>query len=338
MDLSTNYMGLKLKHPIVPSASPLSKNLDSIRRLEDAGAPAIVMYSLFEEQIIWESQVLDHYLSYGTESFNEAVTFYPDMKHYNVGPEEYLNLISKAKAATQIPIIGSLNGVSTGGWVDYARKIQEAGADALELNVYYIPTDLLRTGAEVEQMYLDVVRDVKNSVTIPVAVKLSPFFSSTANMAHRLAVQGADALVLFNRFYQPDFDLENLDVVSHLTLSTSNELRLPLRWVAILYRRVPVDFAITTGIHNSEDALKALMAGAKVAMVASELLENGMERINQIVEGVKVWMQEREYESVGQMVGSISQVNAAQPAMIERANYMRMLQSWRPDPSGVLLT
>ena len=333
MDLSTNYMGLKLKHPIVPSASPLSKNLDSIRKLEDAGAPAIVMYSLFEEQITWESNILDHYLSYGTESFAEATTYFPDMKTYNIGPEEYLNLISNAKAATGIPIIGSLNGVSTGGWVDYARKIQQAGADALELNVYYIATDLLRSGAEVEQMYLDVVRDVKNSVNIPVAVKISPFFSSTANMAHRLAVQGADALVMFNRFYQPDFDLEHLDVVPHLTMSTSSELRLPLRWVAILYRRVPVDFAITSGVHNSEDVLKALMSGAKIAMMASELLQNGVGRINQVLEGVRMWMEEREYESVTQMIGSLSQVNLGQPSLIERANYMKMLQSWTPDPS-----
>ena len=337
MDLSTTYMGLKLKHPLVPSASPLSKNLDSIRKLEDAGAPAIVMYSLFEEQITWDSQVLDHYLSYGTESFAEATTYYPDMAHYNIGPEEYLNLIRKAKSATQIPIIGSLNGVSTGGWVDYARRIQEAGADALELNVYYMATDLLRTGAEVEQMYLDVVRDVKANVSIPVAVKLSPYFSSTANMAHRLAVQGADALVMFNRFYQPDFDLENLDVVSNLTLSTSIEMRLPLRWVSILYRRVPVDFAITSGVHNSQDALKALMSGAKVAMMASELLEKGVGRINQMVDGMKAWMEEREYESVSQLIGSGSQVNLAQPALIERANYMKMLQSWRPDTTGVAM-
>jgi dihydroorotate dehydrogenase (fumarate) len=335
MDLSTTYMGLKLKHPVVPSASPLSKSLDGIRKLEDAGAPAIVMYSLFEEQIIWDSEILDHYLSYGTESFSEAQTFFPDMKTYNVGPEQYLELISKAKAATQIPIIGSLNGVSTGGWVDYARKIQQAGADALELNIYYIPTDLLRTSAEVEQMYLDVVRDVKNSVSIPVAVKLSPFFSATANMAQRLALQGADALVLFNRFYQPDFDLENMEVVPNLTLSTSNELRLPLRWVAILYRRVPVDFAITSGVHNSEDVLKGLMAGAKVTMMASELLLYGAERIGQIVEGLKTWMESREYESVSQMIGSMSQINMAQPALFERANYMKVLGSWHADPSGV---
>jgi dihydroorotate dehydrogenase (fumarate) len=331
-------MGLKLKHPIVPSASPLSKDLDGIRRMEDAGAPAIVMYSLFEEQITWESQILDHYLSYGAESFAEAITYYPDLRHYNVGPDEYLNLISKAKAATNIPIIGSLYGVSTGGWVEYASKIQQAGADALELNAYYIPTDLLRTGSEVEQMYLDVLRDVKKSVTIPVAMKLSPFFSATANMAHRLAVQGADALVMFNRFYQPDFDLEHLEVAPHLTLSTSAELRLPLRWVAILFRRVPVDFAITTGIHNTEDALKALMAGAKVAMTASELLQHGVARIDQIVEGMQTWMEEREYSSVGQMIGSLSQVSMAQSAAFERANYMKILQSWQPDPTNALVS
>ncbi|HEY3343266.1 MAG TPA: dihydroorotate dehydrogenase-like protein [Anaerolineae bacterium] len=335
MDLSTTYMGLKLKHPVVPSASPISRSLDGIRKLEDAGASAIVMYSLFEEQITWDSQVLDHYLSYGSESFAEAVTYYPDIKHYNIGPEEYLNLISQAKTATQIPIIGSLNGVSTGGWVDYARKIQQAGADALELNIYYIPTDLLRTSAEVEQMYLDVVHDVKSSVTIPVAVKLSPFFSATANMAQRLAVQGADALVLFNRFYQPDFDLEKMEVTPNLTLSTSSELRLPLRWVSILYRRVPVDFAITTGVHNSEDVLKGLLAGAKVTMLASELLLHGPERISQIVDGVKTWLESREYESVSQMIGSMSQINMAQPALFERANYMKVLDSWRPDPASV---
>ncbi|HEY3291437.1 MAG TPA: dihydroorotate dehydrogenase-like protein [Anaerolineae bacterium] len=337
MDLSTTYMGLKLKHPIVPSASPLSKTLDGIRRMEDANAPAIVMYSLFEEQITYESKVLDHYLSYGSESYAEATSYYPDLAHYNIGPEEYLGLVSKAKAATKIPIIASLNGVSTGGWIEYARKIQEAGADGLELNLYYIATDLLRTGAEVEQMYLDVLRDVKKTVTIPVAVKLSPFFSSTANMAYRLAAQGADALVLFNRFYQPDFDLEHLDVVPHLVLSNSNELRLPLRWTAILHGRVPVDFAITTGVHRTEDVLKGLMAGAKITMMASELLEHGVGRINQVLEGVKSWMIEREYDSVTQMIGSLSQINMAQPAAIERANYMKNLASWSPDPTGILV-
>jgi len=338
IDLSTTYMGLTLKNPIVPSASPLSQSVEHICRMEDAGAAAVVMYSLFEEQLTRESQQLDHYLSYGSESFAEALNYYPDMEMYNIGPEEYLNLISRAKLAVDIPIIGSLNGVSTGGWIEYARKIEEAGADALELNVYYIPTDIGMTGTEVEQMYMDTVWDVKKSVSIPVAVKLSPYFSATGNMASRLAEAGADALVLFNRFYQPDFDLENLEVVPHLVLSNSHELRLPLRWVAILYGRVPVDFAITSGVHTHEDVLKGLMAGAKVTMMASELLQNGLQRISEIVQGMLVWLEEHEYESVAQMQGSMSQQHVAEPAAFERANYMRVLQSWQPDPAGQLFS
>lgn len=337
MNLTTTYLGLPLKNPIVASASPLSETLEGICKLEDAGASAVVMYSLFEEQITWQSRQLDHYLSYGIESFAEALNYFPDLRHYHVGPEGYLNLIQRAKMAVDIPIIGSLNGVSTGGWIDYARKIQEAGADALELNVYYIPTDIGMTGVEVEQMYLDVTRDVKNSVTIPVAVKLSPYFSATANMASRLAETGADGLVLFNRFYQPDFDLENLEVVPHLVLSNSNELRLPLRWVAILYGRVPVDFAITSGVHTHEDVLKSMMAGAKVTMLASELLRNGLGRINEIVTEVARWMEEYEYVSLEQMQGSMSQLYVAEPSVFERANYMKVLHSWHPDPTGQLV-
>ena len=337
MDLTTTYMGMTLKHPIVPSASPLSETLDGIRQLEDAGAAAVVMYSLFEEQITLESQQLDHYLSYGVESFAEALSYFPDMETYHVGPDDYLNLIRRAKEAVDIPIIGSLNGVSAGGWVEYARKIEEAGADALELNIYYIPTNPDLTSAEVEQMYLDVVREVKQRISIPVAVKLGPYFSAFANMAKRLVEAGADALVLFNRFYQPDFDLENLEVVPHLVLSTSHELRLPLRWVAILYGRIPVDFAITSGVHTHEDVLKGLMAGAKVTMMASELLRNGVRRIGEILEDIKYWMEEHEYESVAQMQGSMSQINVAEPAAFERANYMKVLQSWHPDPTGQAL-
>lgn len=337
MDLTTTYMGMTLKHPIVPSASPLSQTLNGIRLLEDAGAAAVVLYSLFEEQITLESQQLDHYLSYSTESFAEALSYFPEMESYNVGPDQYLNLISQAKQAVDIPIIGSLNGVSTGGWIEYARRIEEAGADGLELNVYYLPTDIKLTGAEVEEMYLNVFRDVKQSVSIPVAVKLSPFFSATANMAHRLAEAGADALVLFNRFYQPDFDLENLEVVPHLVLSNSNELRLPLHWVAILYGRVPVDFAITSGVHTHEDVLKGLMAGAKVTMMASELLQNGIRRIGEILNDLILWMEEHEYESVAQMQGSMSQQHVAEPAAFERANYMKVLDSWCPDPTGMMI-
>lgn len=337
MNLTTTYMGITLKNPVVASASPLSESLDNIRRLEDAGASAVVMYSLFEEQITLESNLLDHYLNYGTESFAEALTYFPNMATYKVGPEEYLNRIRRAKEAVDIPVIGSLNGVSTGGWIKYAKKIEEAGADALELNIYYIPTDLKTTGAEVEAMHLEVLRDVKASVSIPVAVKLSPFFSAMANMAHRLAEAGADALVLFNRFYQPDFDLEKLEVVPLLVLSNSNELRLPLRWTAILYGRVQVDLAITSGVHTYEDVLKCMMAGAKVSMMASELLRNGIHRVGQILEDMTWWMEEHEYESVAQMQGSMSQKHVAEPAAFERANYMKTLQSWRPDPTGQLI-
>jgi len=337
MDLTTTYMGMTLKNPIVPSASPLSENLDTICEMEDAGAAAIVMYSLFEEQITWQSHQLDHYLSYGVESFAEATNYFPDMTHYHIGPEAYLKLINRAKMATNIPIIGSLNGVSTGGWIEYAKKIEEAGADALELNTYYIPTDIGMPGIEVEQMYMDVVQDVKNSISIPIAVKLCPYFSAPANMAYQLAQIGTNALVLFNRFYQPDFDLENLEVVPHLVLSDAHELRLPLRWVAIMYGRVPTDFAITTGIHTHEDVLKSLMAGAKVTMMASELLRNGIKRIDEILSDLTMWMEEHEYESVSQMQGSMSQQHVAEPAVFERANYMKVLHSWRPDPTGQLV-
>jgi dihydroorotate dehydrogenase (fumarate) len=337
MDLTTTYMGMKLKHPVVPSASPLSKNLDMIRRLEDAGSSAIVMYSLFEEQIATESQMLHHYLTYGTESFAEALSYFPQMESYNVGPHEYLDLIQNAKQAVDIPIIGSLNGVSSGGWIEYARHIEDAGADGLELNVYYIPTDPFMDGTEVEQMYLDVVHDVKKSVTIPVAVKLGPYFASFANMAMRLKQAGADALVMFNRFYQPDIDLEQLDVVPNLVLSSSHELRLPVRWVAVLYGRIPADMAITSGVHTYEDVLKGVMAGANVTMMTSELLQNGEQRIAVILEGLQNWMEEHEYESIQQMRGSMSQQNVAEPAAFERANYMKVLQSWRQDPTGAKL-
>jgi len=337
MDLTTTYMGINLKNPIVVSASPLSENVDNIYQMQEAGASAVVMYSLFEEQITWQSQQLDHYLSYGVESFTEAMSYFPDLDDYKIGPEAYLNLIQRAKMAVDMPVIGSLNGVSTGGWIEYAKRIEQAGADALELNIYYIPTDIGMSGTEVEQMYLDVVQDVKNSISLPVAVKISPFFSATANMAYRLSQAGADALVLFNRFYQPDFDLEELEVVPHLVLSNSNELRLPLRWVAILYGKVPVDFAVTSGVHTSEDVLKSLMAGAKVTMMASALLKNSIGYIGNILDDLKLWMDEREYESVKQMQGSMSHQSVAEPAVFERANYMKVLHSWRPDPTGQLV-
>lgn len=337
MDLSTTYMGLKLEHPIVPSASPLSDSVDKMRQLEDAGASAIVMYSLFEEQLEGESHILDHYMDFGAESFAEALNYFPEMDSYSVGPHEYLELIQHAKEAVDIPIIGSLNGISTGGWTGYAKQIEQAGADGLELNIYYIPTDPTMAGTTIEKQYIDVVREVKEQVSIPVAVKVGPFFSAFANMAAQIHLAGAEALVLFNRFYQPDLDLEYLEVTPNLVLSSRHELRLPLRWVAILAGRVPIDMAITSGVHTYEDVLKGMMAGAKVTMLASELLRNGVQRMAQIRTELINWMEEHEYESITQMQGSMSQINVADPAAFERANYMKMLQSWRLNPSGLAL-
>lgn len=330
MSLSTNYLGLVLKNPIVASSSPLSHTVDSIQRLEDAGASAVVMYSLFEEQITFDSLYVDHYLRNNTNSFAESLSYFPEMDSYNVWPDEYLNLIRRAKESVDIPVIGSLNGVSIGGWTNYAGLIEDAGADALELNIYYVPTNLDLTGREVEDIYLDMLRQVKQAVTIPVAVKLSPFFSSVSNMAKRMVDQGANGLVLFNRFYQPDFDLEKLEVAPRLVLSNSYELRLPLRWVAILHGRILTDFAITTGVHSSDDVLKGLMAGAKVTMMASELLQNGVRRIKEVLREIEIWMDEHEYASVAQMIGSMSQQHCAEPAAFERANYMKTLDSYRP--------
>jgi dihydroorotate dehydrogenase (fumarate) len=314
----------------VASSSPLSHNVDSIRRLEDAGAAAVVMYSLFEEQIGFDSYYIDYHLTQGIDSYAESISYFPDMQSYNVGPDGYLNLIRRAKEAVKIPVIGSLNGASVGGWTDYASLIEEAGADALELNVYYAPANINMPGNEVEDLYVEILAAVRQAVTIPVAVKLSPFFSSVAYMASRLAAYGADGLVLFNRFYQPDFDLENLEVKPRLVLSDSDDLRLPLRWVAILYDRLNVDFAITSGIHTSQDVLKGLMAGAKVTMMASELLQNGVRRIGQVLNEIVTWLNEHEYESVTQMVGAMSQKHCPEPAAFERANYMKMLDSYRP--------
>lgn len=330
MSLTTNYLGLVLRNPIVASSSPLSHTVDSIRRLEDAGASAVVMYSLFEEQITFDSYYIDHYLRSGSNSYSESLSFFPEMDRYNVWPDEYLNLIRRAKETVDIPIIGSLNGVSAGGWINYAGLIEDAGADALELNIYYVPTNLDLAGQEVENIYLDMLRSVKRSVTIPLAIKLSPYFSSLGNIARSLVDEGADGLVLFNRFYQPDLDLETLQVSPRLVLSNSNELRLPLRWVAILYGRLLADLAITTGVHSAEDVLKGLMAGAKVTMMASELLQNGVRRIKEILGEIETWMDEHEYASVAQMIGSMSQQHCAEPAAFERANYMKVLDSYRP--------
>ncbi len=329
VDLSTTYMGLKLEHPVVPSASPLSRDVATIRAMEDAGAAAVVMYSLFEEQIEFDADALEHFLEHGTESFAEALTYFPPVKEYRVGPDDYLEHIRQAKQAVDIPIIGSLNGVSLGGWIDYAKEIEQAGADALELNVYYVATGMELFGLDVETLYLDILGAVKKSVSIPVAIKLGPYFTALGNFADRLDAAGADALVLFNRFYQPDIDLENLEVVPNLLLSSPYEMRLPLRWIAILYGKLNASLALTSGVHSAEDVLKAVMAGADVAHVCSVLLKGGLGKIGELVDGVKRWMEEHEYASIQQMKGSMSQQHVAEPAAYERANYLKVLQSYK---------
>jgi dihydroorotate dehydrogenase (fumarate) len=326
MDLTTKYLGLTLKNPVVASASPLSHTLDGMKQVEDAGASAIVMFSLFEEQLAHESDELNHYLSYGTESFAESLTYFPRAEDYSTGPDGYLELIRKAKESLTIPVIGSLNGISPGGWSKFAKAIQQAGADALELNVYYIPTDPKLTSDDVEERYLEVLGAVKSNVTIPVAMKLSPFFSSPANMIQRLDAAGANGLVLFNRFYQPDIDLEKLEVIPGVTLSTSDVIRLPLRWVAILYGRVKANLAATSGIHTAHDVLKMLMAGADVTMMCSALLKHGPSHITRVLADLDQWMLEHEYVSVTQMKGSMSQKSVADPAAFERAQYMKALR------------
>ena len=328
IDLSTTYLGLKLKNPLVASASPLSEKLDNVRHLEDCGVSAIVMYSLFEEQVIRESLELDRFLSHGTHTYAEALTYLPEVGRYSLGPEAYVENVYRLKQATNIPIIGSLNGVSTGGWIEYAQQIEQAGADAIELNIYYLPVDPDMSGSELEENYVTLVKDLRARVGIPLAVKLSPFFTSIPNMARRLVEAGADGLVLFNRFYQPDFDLEELEVVPNLQLSTSAELRLPLRWIALLYGRVQTDYALTSGVHSSTDILKAMMAGASVSMVASEFLQNGIDRAGEMLAGMHDWMEEHEYESVMQMRGSMSAQAVAQPNAFKRTNYMNVLSSY----------
>jgi len=330
MDLSTTYMGLKLKNPIVPSASPLSETVEGVKALEDAGAAAVVLYSLFEEQIVNEENALDYFLTQKSESFAEAISYFPSKNDFKSGPVEYLEHIRKIKESVNIPVIASINGVSVGGWMKYARSIQEAGADGLELNVYYIPTDPNLPGSQVEQMYINNLKAVKENVKIPVAVKLSPYFSSMSNMAKKLDDAGADALVMFNRFYQPDFDLDNLEVIPNLTLSNKWELRLPLRWIAILYGQLKASMAATSGVHDYEDIVKVVMAGGDVAQMCSELLRHGTGRISQMITNLSRWMEEKEYESIEQMKGSMSQKKVAEPAAFERANYMKMLQSYKP--------
>ncbi|HUM05317.1 MAG TPA: dihydroorotate dehydrogenase-like protein [Terriglobales bacterium] len=325
-DLTTHYLGMQLRTPLVASASPLSQELDSIRRLEDAGASAIVLYSLFEEQLRRETLELDYYLSEGTESYPESLSYFPQAGEFVLGPDGYLEHIRKAKAAVKVPVIASLNGSSVGAWIQYATQIEQAGADALECNIYWIVTDPEATAEQVEQHYLDIVQAVKTAVRIPVAVKVSPFFTNFANMAKRLDETGANALVLFNRFYQPDIDLEELEMKPSVLLSTPQAMRLPLTWVGILYHRIKADIAATGGIHGAEDVIKLLMVGANVTMLCSTLLRNGINHLRAIEQGVRQWMEAHEYESVGQMLGSMSQIHSPDPAAFERAQYMRAVK------------
>ena len=326
IDLSTTYLGLKLRTPLVASASPLSRDIDGIRRMEEAGASAIVLYSLFEEQLRLEEADLNYHLAVGTESFAESLTFFPQPNEFQTGPDGYLNLIRKAKASVKIPIIASLNGSTMGGWTKFATDIQRAGADAIECNIYSIPTDPQRPAHDIEQGYVDIVRAVKSAVTIPVAVKLSPFFSNFAYMAQRLDAAGVDGLVLFNRFYQPDVDLEELEIRPNVLLSTPQALRLPLTWIGILYGRVAASLAGTGGVHSAEDALKLLMVGADITMMCSSLMRHGINHLRHVERSLREWMDSHECESVAQIKGSMSQKKCPDPTAFERAQYMRAVK------------
>ena len=328
MDLSTRYLGLNLRTPLVVAASPLSEDIDAIKRMEDSGASAVVLYSLFEEQLRQDRIELAERMEHGTFSTPESLTYFPEPGEFHLGPEDYLKHIARAKAAVRIPVIASLNGSSVGGWTSYAKQMQQAGADAIELNIYHIPTDMDTPGSEVEEAYIDILKAVKAEVSIPVAVKLSPFFSNFANMARRLDEAGADSLVLFNRFYQPDIDLDTLEVRPNILLSTPMAMRVPLRWIALLYDRVRANLAATSGMHRASDVLKMLMAGADITMLCSVLIRHGLQQISVIERDLIAWMEEHEYVSVQQLRGSLSQKNSADPSSFERAQYMRALSTY----------
>ncbi len=332
LNLGTKYLGLQLQNPLVVAACPITGKIDWLKKLEDAGAAAAVMPSLFEEQIEHEELEITKLHEFGTESFAEALTYFPAEQDYHTGPEGYLEKIEQAKMAVKMPIIASLNGTTTGGWVRYAKMMQEAGADAVELNIYYIATDAETSGSDVEKQYLDLVAAVKDSLSIPLAVKIGPYFSATANMAKRLTEAGADGLVLFNRFLQPDIDLEALEPNPKLLLSDPYELLLPLRWVAILRGRIDASLAITSGIHDAHSLAKALLAGADVGMIASTIYQDGFEQVSRILRGLQEWMKEKEYDSVEQLKGSISQANCPDPEAFARGNYMKALTSFTGRP------
>lgn len=329
MNLTTTYMGLALRNPIVPSASPMSENVDNIRRMAEAGAPAIIMFSIFEEQLRVEAEAMDHYMAVGDNMCAESTTFFPRSGEYQVGPERYLDIIHRASQAVDIPIIGSLNGMTSEGWIDYASQIEKAGARALELNIFMLPTDPKISGAAIEDSYLEIVKAVKATVSIPVAVKMNPFFSSIAHMAKRFEEAGADGLVMFNRFIQPDFDLDELEVVPSMNLSTPGEIRLPLRWIAILYGRLGISLAASRGVHSATEVVKYLLAGADIVCTTSALLKHGPGYINRLLSDLVKWMDEHEYESVEQMKGAMSQKSVADPAAFERAHYIKTIEHFK---------
>ncbi|HRF62857.1 MAG TPA: dihydroorotate dehydrogenase-like protein [Candidatus Competibacter sp.] len=333
MDLRTTYMGMELKHPIVASASPLAGTVANIKRLEDAGASAVVMFSLFEEQLKHESAALEYLMTAHTESFAESLNYFPEVDDYTVGPDSYLDILRRASEAVDIPIMGSLNGITNAGWIEYAQLMQQAGAKGIELNIYYIPADLTTSGREVEERYIEIVKAVKAAVTVPVAVKLNPFFSAIGSMIRALDDAGADALVLFNRFYQPDFDLDKLEVAPNLNLSSPDEIRLPLLWIAILYGKLRASLGATRGVHTPTEVVKYLMAGADVVMTTSALLKNGVDYMTTLRDGLQAWMEMHNYSSVAQMKGSMSQHNVADPTAFERANYIKTLESYKGDYS-----
>lgn len=329
IDLSINYMGLKLKNPIVASSSYLWEDPRNIKKAEKSGAAAVVLHSLFEEQLEIQQDELNKFLLQGTESYAEALTYFPEIKEFKFAPDEYIDLLKQIKSDSEIPIIGSLNGVSDGGWIKYAQKIEEAGADALELNIYYIPTDPSINSEKIEENYFNLVKSVKQKIRIPLAVKLSPYFTSTPNLLKKIEEAGADAFVIFNRFYQPDIDIENLEITKDLVLSSSDELRLRLRWAAIMYGKIKPDIAITGGIHTSPDVIKSIMAGAKVSMMTSALIKNGIEHIEKTLSEVTDWLSKHEYESMKSIQGLLSQENVLEPSAYERANYMKILGSYK---------
>jgi dihydroorotate dehydrogenase (fumarate) len=329
MDLSTTYLGLKLPHPIMPGASPMVDKIDLVKRMEDAGASAIVMHSLFEEQLMREELATYHHIDVHADSFAEAMTYLPRPDEFNLGPDQYLEQLVRIKQSVDLPVIASLNGFTAGGWIRYAKLMQDAGANALELNVYYLATNAAETGGEVEERTISILKAVKQAVSIPVSIKLSPFFSSMANMAKRLDDAGADGLVLFNRFYQPDIDVESLEVEPTLRLSDSSELNLRLRWLAVVSGHVRASLAVSGGVHNHIDAVKAVMTGAHAVQVVSGILQQGPDVIRRIREGLTQWLEEHEYDSLEQMRGSMNLLRCPDASMFERANYIRILQGYK---------